>query len=157
MTSAMAITEQQHRIPDPDTGPEPEKQRRRRNTAKKRAVLSVLRNSDHFRSAQQLHSEVRQQYSVRVGLTSVYRILHALTDEEVAETQRAENGESLYRARKTTEHRHYLLCRRCGRAVGFTIPALEQQTIHLTQQYHYADVTHYMDVYGICPLCTGES
>src|SRR5690242_309124 len=119
----------------------------RRNTAKQQAVLRVLWESDRFRSAQQLYVELRQQYSLRIGLTSIYRILHTLADERVAETQRAGNGELLYRIRNGSEHRHYLLCRRCGQAIGFMVPELEEHTNQLTRQYSYTDITHYLDLY----------
>jgi Fur family transcriptional regulator, ferric uptake regulator len=131
----------------------PDRHRQRRNTAKQQAVLSALRASDRFRSAQQLYIDLRQDYSLQVGLTSIYRILHGLAEEQVAETQRAENGEILYRARRKAEHRHYLLCRRCGNAVGFTAPAIEEHTDDLARHHDYAEVTHYVDLYGICPLC----
>ena len=82
---------------------------RGRNTAKQRLVFEVLGASDRFRSAQQVYLEIRQRSSIRIGLTTVYRILHTLADDRVAETQRAEDGETLYRLRRSAEHCHYLL------------------------------------------------
>ncbi|OBB78729.1 Fe2+/Zn2+ uptake regulation protein [Mycobacterium colombiense] len=126
---------------------------RRRSTIKRQAVLDVLSSGNNFRSAQHLYFEVRQQRATRIALTTVYRILHALAEERIAETQRAEDGEILYRLRTGSEHRHYLLCRRCGDAVAFTPTALEKHTTELTTQHHYADVSHYIDLYGTCPRC----
>jgi Fur family ferric uptake transcriptional regulator len=127
---------------------------RRRSTAKQRAVLEVLREQENFRSAQQLYLDVRQNRQLRIGLTSVYRILRALAADRIAETQRAEDGEILYRLRNGTGHRHYLVCRLCGEAVGFTPVEIEEHTHRLSRQYHYTDVTHYVDLYGICPRCS---
>ena len=93
---------------------------RRRRTAQQQAVLDMLGGSDHFRSAQQLHLELNRQRPLRVGLATVYRILQTFTDQRTVETQRAEDGETLYRLRTDNGHHHYLLCRRCGHAVGFT-------------------------------------
>ncbi|WP_375488418.1 Fur family transcriptional regulator [uncultured Mycobacterium sp.] len=129
--------------------------RRRRSTVNRQTVLDVLSSSDNFRSAQQLYAEIREHRAIPIALTTVYRILHALADEFVAETQRAEDGEVLYRLRTGSEHRHYLLCRGCGHAVAFTPAGLEQHTSELTEQYHYADVAHYIDLYGTCPQCRG--
>jgi Fur family ferric uptake transcriptional regulator len=130
--------------------PEP---RRRRSTAKQRAVLEVLREQENFRSAQQLYLDIRRHRQLRIGLTSVYRILRTLAADRIAETQRAEDGEILYRLRTVAGHRHYLVCRRCGRAVGFTPVDIEEHTRRLSRQHHYTDVTHYVDLYGICPRC----
>jgi Fur family transcriptional regulator, ferric uptake regulator len=79
--------------------PSPAEPRRRRSTAKQRAVLEVLREQENFRSAQQLYLDLRRHRQLRIGLTSVYRILRTLAADRIAETQRAEDGEILYRLR----------------------------------------------------------
>jgi Fur family ferric uptake transcriptional regulator len=112
----------------------------------------VLGRDSRFRSAQQLHADLRGSV-LAVGLTSVYRILHLLTDERIVETQRSEDGELLYRLRDTTTHHHNLLCRICGRAEQFTLEALELHADHIARRYRYADVDHRIDLYGICPDC----
>jgi Fur family ferric uptake transcriptional regulator len=125
----------------------------RRHTANKRAVLDALRGVDTFRSAQQLFVDILQRNPQRIALTSVYRILHGLAAEGVAETQRAEDGEALYRLRSSAEHHHYLLCRSCGRAVPFAPTALEDLAAVLIRRHRYTEVTHRIDLYGICPRC----
>jgi Fur family transcriptional regulator, ferric uptake regulator len=134
--------------------PAPQVLRQTRMTAKQRAVLDLLHRTDRFRSAQQLHRDLRQRHSVRIGLVTVYRILHVFADMNISETQRTEDGETLYRLRATPEHRHYLLCRRCGRAIGFTAGEIEDFTSQLAQQHRYTDLAHEIDFYGTCPRCT---
>jgi Fur family ferric uptake transcriptional regulator len=136
------------------SAPEPP---RRRSTAKQRAVLEALREQENFRSAQQLYLDIRQHRQLRIGLTSVYRILRTLAGDRIAETQRAEDGEILYRLRTGQGHRHYLLCRQCGKAVAFTPLDIEEHTSHLARRHRYTDVTHYVDLYGICPRCGGDA
>ncbi|OSC24965.1 Fe2+/Zn2+ uptake regulation protein [Mycobacterium vulneris] len=133
--------------------PAPQVLRQIRMTAQQRAVLGLLRRSDRFRGAQQLHLDLRQRYGVRIGLVTVYRILHAFADMKITETQRAEDGEMLYRLRTTPEHRHYLLCRQCGRAIAFTAGEIEDFTNQLAQQHRYTDLAHEIDFYGTCPRC----
>ena len=134
--------------------PAPPRPRRLGKAANRQAVLDVLDRSDHFRSAQQLHMEIRQDHSMRIGLTTVYRILRVLVEHNIAETQRTEGGQTLYRLCTSGGHRHYLLCRRCGRAVAFTMEDVELHTARLAQQHRFADVTHHIDLYGTCPQCT---
>jgi Fur family ferric uptake transcriptional regulator len=129
---------------------------KRRRTTGKRVVLEVLGASDNFRSAQRIYLQIRSQHPVRIGLTSVYRILRTLSDDSVAETARAEDGEMLYRLRRVPGHRHYLVCRSCGRAIGFTPTALEELTMELGRRYDFSDVTHFVDLYGLCAQCRGE-
>ncbi|MBU3060097.1 transcriptional repressor [Nocardia sp. NEAU-G5] len=124
-----------------------------RTTVRQRVVLDVLRRNDRFRSAQQLHAELHSGATIRIGLTSVYRILHRLTEQHLVETQRAEDGEVLYRIRGGSEHHHNLLCRICGRAERFTHADLEYATEHIAVQHRYTDVSHHIDLYGTCPDC----
>jgi len=131
----------------------PTQPRRRRSTAKQRTVLEVLREEENFRSAQQLYDDIRRHRQVRIGLTSVYRILRTLAADRIAETQRAEDGEILYRLRTRRGHRHYLLCRRCGKAVGFFPVGIKEDTRRVSSQHHFSDVTHHVDLYGVCPRC----
>lgn len=128
--------------------------RRTRMTAQQRALLDLLQGSDRFRGAQQLHVDLHQRRGVRIGLVTVYRILSVFTDMKITESQRAEDGEMLYRLRTTPGHRHYLVCRGCGRAVGFTADEIEGFTSQLAEQYRYTDLAHQIDFYGTCPRCT---
>ena len=125
----------------------------RRPTAQQQAVLDALGRSARFRSAQELHHELTAHAPRRVGLATVYRILHRLAGQHIAEAQRGEDGETLYRLRTTTEHHHYLMCRRCGAAVAFSPAALEHHTAELARKHRYANITHHIDLYGTCPRC----
>lgn len=130
-------------------------ERQRPLTATQQLVLDALGSSDHFRSAQHICADIREDRTVRIGLTSVYRILRGLVADGIAEAQRAEDGEVLYRRRSHSGHRHYLLCRRCGRAIAFTPTALEERTGELTARHRFTEVTHHVDLYGVCPRCRG--
>ena len=57
-------------------------------------------------------------------------------------------------ARTLPAHRHYLVCRQCGRAVGFTADEIEDFTSRLAEQYRFTDLAHQIDFYGTCPRCT---
>ncbi|WP_063824876.1 Fur family transcriptional regulator [Nocardia pseudovaccinii] len=130
--------------------------RRHRVTLRQRVVLDALRRGDRFRSAQQLHTDLRLTSTIGIGLTSVYRILHRLADQQLVETQHAEDGELLYRIRDSCGHHHYLMCRICGRAEQFTLDAVEQHADLIASQHRYRDVSHRLDLYGICPRCATE-
>jgi Fur family transcriptional regulator, ferric uptake regulator len=134
--------------------PAPPVLRQTRMTAQQRAVLDLLHRSECFRGAQQLHHDLRHRHNVRIGLVTVYRILRAFADMNITETQRAEDGEMLYRLRTTPEHRHYLLCRQCGRAIAFKAGEIEYFTSQLAEQHRYINVAHQIDFYGTCPRCT---
>lgn len=124
-----------------------------RQTTQRAAIVAQLAGTDHFQSAQQLHHALWDARTVRVGLTTTYRILRALTEDGIAETQRGEDGEILYRLRRDTERRHHLICRKCGRTIDFTVAEFEAAAGRLARQHHYTNVTRHLDLYGTCPKC----
>jgi Fur family transcriptional regulator, ferric uptake regulator len=65
---------------------------RRRPTAQQQAVLDALGRDASFRSAQQLHHELAQHSPTRIGLATVYRILHKLADQHIAEPSAAKTA-----------------------------------------------------------------
>src|SRR6266568_6390596 len=75
-------------MPAPDLSAAERVPERRRTTVRQRVVLDVLGRSDRFRSAQQLHAELHSGATIHIGLTSVYRILHRLTEQRLVESQR---------------------------------------------------------------------
>ncbi|OBF33838.1 Fe2+/Zn2+ uptake regulation protein [Mycobacterium sp. ACS1612] len=113
----------------------------------------MLGRTETFRTVQQVHADIRTHHNLRVGLSSVYRILRNLAEENLAEAQRSEDGELLYRLLTAPGHQHYLVCRRCGRAVGFTADDIEHICVRLAGEHGYRDVTHHVDLYGTCPTC----
>ena len=88
-------------------------------------VLDALTESNSFRSAQDIYAELRSA-GAKIGLTTVYRALQALSDAGEVDVLRTADGESVYRACRTGEHHHHLVCRKCGRTVEVAGPAVER-------------------------------
>ena len=116
-----------------------------RTTRQRAAVADVLARSERFRTAQELHDDLRQG-GASVGLTTVYRHLQALAQAGSVDVLRSDDGEARYRACATDEHHHHLVCRRCGRSVEVAGPAVER----------WADVAHTLEVFGECRDCAAR-
>ena len=82
----------------------------RRSTKQRAAVASLLEQLDEFRSAQDLHEELRTR-GEGIGLTTVYRTLQSLADAGEIDVLRIGSGEAVYR-RCSRHHHHHLVCRR---------------------------------------------
>ena len=67
-----------------------------RGTKQASAVAAALASLPGFRSAQEIHAELRRQGET-VGLTTVYRHLQVLSEQGAIDTIRDPSGESLYR------------------------------------------------------------
>jgi Fur family ferric uptake transcriptional regulator len=122
------------------------------------AVDAVLRDADGFRTAQDLHAELRRR-GEQVGLTTVYRHLKALSDAGEIDVVHRPDGEAQYRlcgptdegAAAPTSHHHHLVCRVCGRAVEVDGPEVEAWAERVAKAAGYTQVSHTVEVFGLCP------
>jgi Fur family ferric uptake transcriptional regulator len=134
---------------EPTTGPE-----RVRTSPKRSVVLDVLAAGEPFRSAQDIHHQLRAA-GQKVGLSTVYRNLQALAADGAVDTLRNEDGEVLYRRCDEAAHHHHLVCRSCGRVEEIEGPAVEHWAEKAATQHGYADVSHVVEIFGVCPRCAG--
>lgn len=127
-----------------------------RMTRQRSAVAALLADVGDFRSAQQLHELLRDRGS-EVGLATVYRTLQALAEAGDVDVLRTADGEARYRRCSRREHHHHLVCRRCGTAEEIEGPGVEAWAAALGAAHGYRDVTHTMELSGICAACAAET
>lgn len=122
-----------------------------RSTRQRVAVMSLLEQRDDFRSAQELHEELRTRGET-VGLTTVYRTLQFLANAGEVDVLRVGSGEAVYR--RCSRHRHHhLVCRMCGHAVEVDNPAIERWARAVAAESGFSDgIT--VEVFGTCAECT---
>jgi Fur family ferric uptake transcriptional regulator len=126
-----------------------------RTTRQRTAVAAVLGDLDDFRSAQELHDLLRHG-GTSVGLTTVYRTLQALADTGEVDVLRRADGETVYR-RCSARHHHHLVCRRCGRTVEVEGVAVEQWAEDVATAHGFRDVSHTLEITGVCASCAAEA
>ena len=126
-----------------------------RGTRQRAAVAALLDTVDEFRSAQELHSLLRDQ-GTSVGLTTVYRTLAALAEAGELDTIMREDGEAVYRRCWGDEHHHHLVCRNCGKTVEVDGPTVEQWAVKVAAENGFTDVAHTLEIFGCCAECTAS-
>ena len=122
-----------------------------RRTRQRAAVDEILAGRHEFRTAQEIHDDLRHRGD-RVGLTTVYRTLQAMTEAGELDAIRNAEGETAYR-RCSTGHHHHLVCRNCGRTVEVSGPAVETWASAVAQQHGFRDVSHDLEIFGTCDRC----
>ena len=122
-----------------------------RRTRQRTAVDGILADRDDFRTAQEIHDDLRR-HGERVGLTTVYRTLQAMTEAGELDALRNAEGETAYR-RCSTGHHHHLVCRSCGRTVEVSGPAVETWANAVAEQHNFRDVSHDLEIFGTCSNC----
>ncbi len=125
-----------------------------RRTRQRTAVDSILADRDDFRTAQEIHDDLRR-LGERVGLTTVYRTLQGLADAGEIDVMRMPGGEHLYR-RCSQGHHHHLVCRSCGRTVEVEDPPVERWAAKVAAEHGFADVQHQLEVFGTCAACAAR-
>lgn len=125
----------------------------RRPTKQAEAVLDAVGDTTVFRSAQDIHAALRAA-GANVGLTTVYRHLQALTDGGLLDALQVERGQTVYRRCETTDHHHHVVCRLCGRTTEVAGPEVERWADRVARAAGYTDVSHTVEVFGLCPGCS---
>lgn len=127
-----------------------------RPTKQRRAVADALASFEDFRSAQDIHVQLTQR-GEKVGLATVYRTLQLLSDSGEVDMLRNEDGEALYRrCGMPSRHHHHLVCRQCGATVEVEGPAVERWTRSIAAEHGYDDISHTLELFGVCPRCVSS-
>ncbi len=123
-----------------------------RATRQRAAIIALLDTVDEFRSAQELHDELRRR-GENIGLTTVYRTLQSLSAAELVDMVRTDTGESVYRRCAAHDHHHHLVCRSCGSAVEVSGREVEAWAAEVAQAHGFSNVSHTIELFGTCADC----
>ena len=130
----------------------PGRPRAQRRTRQRAAVAEILSDQHDFRTAQQIHDDLRH-HGERIGLTTVYRTLQLMTDAGELDAIRTNEGETAYRRCSTDHHHHHLVCRVCGRTVEVSGPAVERWANAVAEEYGFREISHDLEIFGTCNTC----
>jgi Fur family transcriptional regulator, ferric uptake regulator len=122
-----------------------------RKTRQRAAVDEILSEVNEFRSAQEIHDDLRHKGDP-IGLTTVYRTLQSMVEAGEVDAIRTAVGETTYR-RCSNGHHHHLVCRRCGRTVEVSGPAVENWASSIAAEHGFRDVSHDLEIFGTCADC----
>lgn len=123
-----------------------------RSTRQRAAIVALLEEVDGFRSAQDLHDELRRR-GENIGLTTVYRTLQSLVAADLVDGVRTDTGESVYRRCEAPHHHHHLVCRGCGSAVEVSGRDVEAWAAEVAAAHGYSEVNHTIELFGTCTDC----
>ncbi|MFD1719526.1 Fur family transcriptional regulator [Georgenia deserti] len=126
-----------------------------RMTRQRSAVQELLDRTDDFRSAQQLHEDLRASGS-SIGLATVYRTLQSLAEADAVDVLRGDDGEALYRRCARESHHHHLVCKHCGRTVEVEGAPVERWADKVAEENGFVDVDHTAELFGTCGRCVGH-
>lgn len=128
----------------------------RRVTRQRVALQTLLDSTVEFRTAHQLHDDLRAG-GASVGLATVYRTLQSMAEDGELDTLRTGDGEVSYRACAEQGHHHHLVCTRCGHTVEIGGSTVESWTNSIAADHGFHEPHHELEVFGVCDNCWGTS
>ena len=123
-----------------------------RHTWQRAAIRDLLENAHEFRTAQQIHDQLRE-LGAKVGLATVYRALQAMADADEVDVLRTPDGEAAYR-KCSKGHHHHLVCRACGYSIEIAAREIEEWAAGVAAKNGFTDVGHELEVFGVCQSCS---
>ncbi len=123
-----------------------------RMTAPRRAMLEVLAREHGPFTVEEIHDRLP---AGTCDLVTLYRSLSALA--EVAIVRRCDFGDGAQRFEIGGNHHHHIICRRCH-----SVEILDKQCVagpleQAARDAGFSNVTHSLEVFGICPKCSEQS
>ena len=123
---------------------------------RQRAIVvdSFLRTDGHL-STDELYQLVKRKDS-RVGFTTVFRTLKALTDCGLARETDLLDGLTRFEHLYNRPHHHHIVCMECNRTIEFLSPELEQLQEQIVSKYRFKSIRHQLQIFGVCHDCQNQ-
>jgi Fur family ferric uptake transcriptional regulator len=121
-------------------------------TAQRLAIATVLLNSEHHLSAEDVAKEVSAR-GRSVGTATVYRTIDTLLESGLlVERDFGEGFRRFEPARDVPNHEH-LVCTQCGKVEEFRDERLERMTTIVAESRGFARQRHRLVIHGVCRDC----
>lgn len=124
-----------------------------RATRQAAAVIAVMSGTGSFCGARDIYDALRRRGQC-VGLATVYRHLHVLTERGEVDTIRTDGGEYRYRLRPGSETCH-LICRVCGRTIAVDGSEILDWGKQVAAEAGYTFTGYAVEMSGLCPAHAG--
>jgi Fur family peroxide stress response transcriptional regulator len=120
--------------------------------ANAQAVLDIVRATHDHPTALEIYEAVKQTRP-RIGLASIYRILHQLTERGYVK-ELGRSDESCRYDGQTSRHDH-AVCTICGALIDVPVEIMLPQEVLQTaaQASGFTLSSHEIRLYGLCPSC----
>jgi len=120
-----------------------------RITKPRQKILTMLASDHGPFTIEEIHSQLRRG---TCDLVTVYRNLATL--EELGLVRRCDFGDGAYRYELNTaaHHHHHIVCKQCAQVKTLDL-CVADPLERLAQQMGYTNVTHSMELFGVCAAC----
>lgn len=125
----------------------------KRMTRTRRAVLSVLEQSQYPLSPTELYAQLKKR-KIAIDLVTVYRNLVTLKELGlVTQLELHQEGQVRYEMKEGRQHHHHIRCKSCGRIADLLLCPLKKLTAVIEKETRFVVGDHSLEFSGWCPRC----
>ena len=128
------------------------KQSNLKNTKARENILEIIKNAKLPISAEEIYKTCLVG-DTNVNLSTIYRTLNTMVGNEILIKQVRQDGVAYYQENKH-DHKHLLICTKCGKKITLDICPLEQVLKNIASQTKFTITSHNIEVYGLCEKCS---
>ena len=121
-------------------------------TPQRLMILGVLRHSAGHLSANDIHTEVQEEYPY-VDVSTVYRTLGVLKDLRLVSETDMGKGDTSYEWVQQQELHHHLICRKCDAVTSLDHHYLEDLGTEIMAESGFKPDLDHFAIFGLCAEC----
>ena len=126
-----------------------------RMTPQRVMILSVIEESNHHISAEEIYAQVTAKYP-RVNISTVYRTLELLKRLGLIYEIDLGEGRTRYHS-ESKGHHHHLVCQKCGAVIDISESVLFPLQAVLLQAFNFSADLRHIAIFGLCENCRQNS
>ena len=128
------------------------KSKQLRSTSQRDLIVDVFLKTERHLNTQELFDIVKKK-NTKVGYATVARTLKLMAEAGLCEAVDFGDGYARYEHKYNHSHHDHLVCTGCGAFVEICSKRLENLQQKLVAQHGYVQVSHRLQIFGMCPKC----
>ncbi|MFA7076367.1 MAG: Fur family transcriptional regulator [Candidatus Izemoplasmatales bacterium] len=123
-----------------------------KNTKPRVNIIDLLEQSDNLMTAQDIYESLRNN-GVSLNLSTVYRSLDKLTENNILNKVMLEDGKQALYEYNHDIHHHFLVCKSCNKVKPIYSCPLDKYEKELEKKTNFIITGHRVEFYGYCKEC----
>ncbi len=125
-------------------------------TPQRLMILGALRHASGHLTANDIHSEVQQEYPY-VDISTVYRTLGALKELRLVSETDMGKGDTSYEWVQQQGLHHHLICRKCDAVTSLDHHYLEDLGTEIMAESGFKPDLDHFAIFGFCADCRADA
>lgn len=124
------------------------------NTKQKDVIINLIKSKKHSFTAKEIYNDLNKE----VGLTTIYRLIDSLVNEEILTKNINSKNEASYQILENCdkENHFYLKCDNCGDLIHIDCDYIEPLKKHIFDEHNFKLNDKHIIINGTCDNCSNK-